>query len=193
MFASLFINDLVSAWERSQDTFWPQTLLFLSLTLRALGLALLIGIPAGTLLTRLPRVAGPVIAVLAMLQTIPSLVLLGLLIPLVGIGQTAALFAAVVYSLFPIVLNTFVGITQVPAAIRDAARGMGMTDGQILRTVEIPLAMPVILAGVRTGAVYASAMIVISAIVGAGGEAGGWLCAVEGVPSGRVGCDRGIG
>ena len=169
MFASVFINDLVSAWERSQDSFWPQTLLFLSLTLRALGLALLLGIPAGTLLTRLPRVAGPVIAVLAMLQTIPSLVLLGLLIPLLGIGQVPALFAAVVYSLFPIVLNTYVGITQVPSAIRDAARGMGMTDGQILRNVEIPLAMPVILAGVRTGTVYASAMIVISAYIGAGG------------------------
>jgi osmoprotectant transport system permease protein len=169
MFASGFINDLANAWERSQDSFWPQTLLFLSLTLRGLGLALLVGIPAGVLLTRLPRVAGPVTAFLAVVQTIPSLVLLGLLIPILGIGQQPALFAAVVYSVFPIVMNTFVGITQVSPPVRDAARGMGMTSRQILWNVELPLAFPVILAGIRTGAVYASAMIVISAYIGAGG------------------------
>jgi osmoprotectant transport system permease protein len=121
-------------------------------------------------LTRLPRVAAPVIAVLALVQTIPSLVLLGLLITLLGkVGEQPALIAAVVYSLLPVVLNTYVGITQVAPAIRDAARGMGMTVGQILWNVELPLALPVMLAGVRTGAVYASSMIVIGALVGAGG------------------------
>jgi len=169
MIAANIIPNLAQAWDRSQDTFWPQTALFISLTLRALGLALLLGIPLGILLTRLPRVAGPVIAFLAVLQTVPSLVLLGLLIPLLGIGQQPALFAAVVYSLFPIVMNTVVGITQVSAPIRDAARGMGMTTRQILWNVELPLGFPVILAGIRTGAVYASAMIVISAYIGAGG------------------------
>jgi osmoprotectant transport system permease protein len=169
MFATAFLNDLASAWDRSQDSFWPQTLVFLSLTLRGLGLALLVGIPAGIFLTRLPRIAGPVIAVLAVVQTVPSLVLLGLLIPILGLGQQAALFAAVVYSVFPIVLNTFVGITQVSPPVRDAARGMGMTGRQILWYVELPLGFPVILAGVRSGAVYASAMIVISALIGAGG------------------------
>jgi osmoprotectant transport system permease protein len=168
MFA-ISLNELTSAWERSQDTFWPQTLLFLSLTLRGLGLALLVGIPVGILLTRLARVAGPVLAVLAVVQTIPSLVLVALLMPLLGIGQQPALFATVVYSLLPIVMNTYVGITQVSPAIRDAARGMGMTGRQILWHVELPLAFPVLLAGVRTGAVYASAMIVISAYIGAGG------------------------
>lgn len=169
MFAATFITDLVSAWERSQDTFWPQTLVFLSLTLRGLGLALLIGIPGGLVLTRLPRVAGPVIAVLGLLQTVPSLVLLGLLIPVLGLRETPAVFAAVVYSLFPIVMNTCVGITQVSPAIRDAARGMGMTRGQILWNVELPLAFPVMLAGIRTGAVYASGVIVICTYIGAGG------------------------
>jgi osmoprotectant transport system permease protein len=169
MFAAGFFNDLASAWERSQDTFWTQTLVFLSLTLRALGLALVVGIPAGMLLTRLPRVATPAIAALAVLQTVPSLVLLGLLMPLLGIGPSSALFAAAVYSVFPVVLNTYVGITEVAPAVRDAARGMGMTDSQILRTVELPLAFPIILAGVRAGAVYASAMVVIGALIGAGG------------------------
>jgi osmoprotectant transport system permease protein len=169
MFAVSVFTELASAWERSRDTFWPQTLLFLSLTLRALGLALLVGLPAGLVLIRLPRLAAPVIAALGLLQTVPSLVLLGLLIPFLGIGQPPALFAAVVYSLFPIVMNTYVGITQVSPAVRDAARGMGMTRRQVLWNVELPLAFPVILAGVRTGAVYASGMIVISALIGAGG------------------------
>ncbi len=164
-----FFTDLASAWERHSDTFWPQLWLFVSLTLRGLGLALLLGIPAGLLLTRTPRVATPVIGVLAIVQTFPSLVLLALCIPLLGIGQPAALFAAVVYSLFPIVMNTYVGIIQVNPAVRDAARGMGMTNTQILWNVELPLAFPVLLAGVRTGAVYATAMIVISAYIGAGG------------------------
>src|SRR5205085_9528274 len=121
-----FLTDLASAWERSQDTFWPQTGLFVSLTLRGLGLALLIGIPAGLALTRLPRLAGPVIGLLALLQAFPSLILLALAIPYLGIGEPPVLLAAVVYSLFPIILNTYVGVIQVSPAIRDAARGMGM-------------------------------------------------------------------
>lgn len=169
LFSSFSVHDLVNAWERSQDTFWPQTFLFLSLTLRALGLALLAGIPAGIMLTRFPRLANPVVDLLGVLQTVPSLVLLGLLIPFLGIGQTPALFAAVAYSLFPIVLNTYVGITQVSSSVKDAARGMGMTPRQVLWHVELPLALPVVLAGVRTGAVYASGLIVVGAFIGAGG------------------------
>jgi osmoprotectant transport system permease protein len=164
-----FFTELADAWQRSRDTFATQSLVFVLLTLRGLGLALLVGIPAGVLLTRLPRIAGPVVAVLAVLQTIPSLVLLGLTLPLIGLGPPAALFAAVFYSVFPIVLNTHVGITQVVPAVRDAARGMGMTGRQVLWHVELPLAMPVILAGARSGAVAASGMIVIAALAGAGG------------------------
>jgi osmoprotectant transport system permease protein len=151
------------------DEFWNQTLIFLSLTLRGLGVALVLGIPLGVVLSRLDRISAPVIAVLAVIQTIPSLALLALLIPFIGIGQRAAVFAAVVYSLFPIVLNTHVGIKQVPAAIRDAARGMGMTGWQVLWHVDLPLAFPVVLAGVRTGAVYAIGIVTVSALVGAGG------------------------
>jgi osmoprotectant transport system permease protein len=161
-------QELLNSWSRNED-FWEKTLTFLSLTVRALGLVLLLGIPAGVVLTRLPRLAAPVIAVLAMLQTVPSLALVGLVFPLVGIGAPAAIFAAVVYSLFPVVLNTHVGITQVSPAVRDAARGMGMTGRQILLGVELPLALPVILAGVRTGAVYAIGIITIAALLGAGG------------------------
>jgi osmoprotectant transport system permease protein len=169
MIAEAFGSSLIDAWSRSQDRFWEQGLLFLSLALRAVGLALLAGIPAGTLLARTPRLSSPIIATLALLQTLPSLALVGLLLPWLGIGQTAAVFVAVIYSLFPVVLNTYVGITQVPASIRDAARGMGMTSNQLLWQVELPLALPVILAGVRTGAVYAIGIVTVCALVGAGG------------------------
>jgi osmoprotectant transport system permease protein len=160
-------ESLLDFWTTAE--FWQETSTFLSLVLGSLGIALLIGIPVGILLTRLRRISGPVIAVLALLQTFPSLALLGLLIPVIGIGQPAAIFLAVAYSLFPVVLNTHVGITQVPAAIRDAARGMGMTEGQILRKVELPLALPVLLAGIRTGAVYAISIVTICALAGVRG------------------------
>jgi osmoprotectant transport system permease protein len=160
-------ESLLDFW--TTEEFWQETATFLSLVLGSLGIALLIGIPVGILLTRLRRISSPVIAVLALLQTFPSLALLGLLIPVIGIGQPAAIFLAVAYSLFPVVLNTHVGITQVPAAIRDAARGMGMTEGQILRKVELPLALPVLLAGVRTGAVYAIGIVTICALAGVRG------------------------
>ncbi len=160
-------ESLLDYWLTAE--FWQETATFLSLVLGSLGIALLVGIPIGILLTRLRRISGPVIAVLGLLQTFPSLALLGLLIPLLGVGQPAAIFLAVVYSLFPVVLNTYVGITQVSPAIRDAARGMGMTEGQILAKVELPLALPVLLAGVRTSAVYAISIVTICAFAAAGG------------------------
>lgn len=161
------VEKLLAHW--ADVEFWNATGIFLVLVLGSLGIALLLGIPAGIALTRLRRVSGPVIAALAVLQTFPSLALLGLLIPIVGVGQPAAIFLAVVYSLFPIVLNTHVGIMQVSPTVRDAARGMGMTGGQILRRVELPLALPVVLAGVRTGAIYAIGIVTLCALAGAGG------------------------
>jgi osmoprotectant transport system permease protein len=158
---------LLEAW--SGQEFWAQTAVFLVLVLGSLGIALLAGIPVGILLTRARRLATPVIAALGVLQTFPSLALLGLLIPVLGVGPRAAIFLAVVYSLFPIVMNTYVGINQVSPAIRDAARGMGMTGGQILRRVELPLALPVLFAGIRTGAVNAIGIISFCALAGAGG------------------------
>jgi osmoprotectant transport system permease protein len=158
------IQNLLDAWTTAE--FWEETSTFLSLVLGSLGIALLVGIPIGILLTRVPRIAAPVIAVLGVLQTFPSLALLGILIPVLGIGEPAAIFLAVVYSLFPVVMNTYVGITQVPAAIRDAARGMGMTGRQILTRVDLPLSLPVVLAGVRTGAVYAIGIITVCAVAG---------------------------
>jgi osmoprotectant transport system permease protein len=161
-------STLLDVWTGTE--FWGETAAFLSLTLQGLGIALFLGIPAGVLLTRAPRVAPPVINVLALLQTFPSLALLGLLIPIpwLGLSPPAYVLLAVLYSLFPITMNTYVGITQVSPAIRDAARGMGMTGGQVLWNVDLPLAFPVLLAGVRTASVASIGIITVCALAGAG-------------------------
>jgi osmoprotectant transport system permease protein len=157
---------LFEVWTSS--TFWEEAWQFVSLTFQGLGIAVLLGIPLGIWLTRLPRIADPVTNLLALLQTFPSLALLGLLIPLMHLKPSTYVFLAVAYSLFPIVLNTHVGITQVSPAVRDAARGMGMTGTQVLWSVDLPLAFPVILAGVRTAAVVSIGIITICAFAGAG-------------------------
>ncbi len=163
------LASFLQAFEQHRATFAAQTGVFLSLAAEGVGLALILGVPLGVVLTRFRRLADPSISALALIQTIPSLALLGLLIPLLGIGRPPALTAAVLYSLLPIVMNAYVGIVQVPASVRDAARGMGMTSGQMLWRVELPLALPVILAGVRTGVVYALGVITVCALAGSGG------------------------
>ena len=135
------------------------------------ALALLIGLPFGIALTRLPRIAPAVISILGTLQTIPALALLGFCISVLHlIGSPVAVIAAVVYSIFPIALNTYTGIVQVDPRLKDAGRGdRHERSVRCLRHVELPLAMPVLLAGVRTlGAVLLDrASSPISAIVGA--------------------------
>jgi osmoprotectant transport system permease protein len=131
-----------------------------------------IGVPLGVLLTRRPRWRGPVLGLANVLQTVPSLALFGFLIPLPllgGIGARTAVVALVVYALLPVVRNTYTGIAGVDPAVREAARGMGMTDGELLRLVELPLAAPVILAGVRIATVVGVGTATIAAAIGAGG------------------------
>lgn len=138
----------------------------------ALGLAVLLGVPAGLLLTRRRRLAPLLLGLATALQTIPSVALLGLLmmLPLVGgIGRVPAVAALFIYSLMAILENTFTGILQVDAAVVDAGRGLGMTDGQILLLVELPQALPVIVAGVRISAVLCIATATVASYVGAGG------------------------
>jgi osmoprotectant transport system permease protein len=138
----------------------------------AIFVAVAIGVPTGILLTRYRAWRGPVLGVANVMQTIPSLALFGFLIPLPfigGIGSRTALVALVVYSLLPIIRNTITGIMSVEPSVREAAVGMGMTDGQILRQVELPLAMGVIVTGVRVATVIAVGVTTIAAAVGAGG------------------------
>jgi osmoprotectant transport system permease protein len=138
----------------------------------AIGCALLIGFPLGVLMTRKPSLGRPILAFANVVQTIPSLALFGFLIPVPfigGIGSQTAILALFLYSLLPIIRNTFAGISGVDPAIREAGRGMGMTDRQLLWQVEIPLAMGVIFAGIRVATVIAVGVATIAAAVGAGG------------------------
>lgn len=138
----------------------------------AIGIAVLVGIPLGILITRKPEFRKPILGFANVLQTIPSLALFGFLIsvPLLGgIGNTPAIIALTLYSLLPIIRNTYTGIAGVDPAIREAGRGMGMTDRQLLLQVEIPLALGVILAGVRVATVIAIGIATIAPAIGAGG------------------------
>jgi len=143
-----------------------------SLVAISTAIALVIGVPLGVLLTRRPALRTPVLGLANVFQTVPSLALFGFLIPLPfigGIGATTAIVALVVYALLPIVRNTYEGIAGVDAAVREAARGMGMTDWQLLTQVELPLGLGVILAGVRIATVVSVGTATIAAAIGAGG------------------------
>jgi osmoprotectant transport system permease protein len=151
---------------------WRLTLEHLVLVGASTGLAVAVGVPAGVLLTRLPRLRAPVLGTANVLQTVPSLALFGFLIPLPligGIGARTAIVALVVYALLPIVRNTYTGIAEVDPAVRDVATGLGMTSAQRLALVELPLAMPVVLAGVRVAVVIGVGVATIAAAIGAGG------------------------
>ena len=155
---------------------WPELLLLVRqhivLVFISILVAVIIGVPVGILLTRYRALHGPVLGIANVMQTIPSLALFGFLIPLPfigGIGSRTALVALVVYSLLPIIRNTVTGILGVEPSVREAAVAMGMTDGQVLRQVELPLAMGVIVTGIRVATVIAVGVTTIAAAVGAGG------------------------
>lgn len=142
----------------------------LVLVLASLALAVAVAVPLGVAAHRLPRLAAPVMAVTGLMQTLPSLALLAFLIALVGrIGFLPALLALFVYALLPIVRNTHAGLQAVPAGLPQAALALGMTRGQALRAVELPLALPTLLAGVKTAAVTNVGTATVAAFVGAGG------------------------
>ncbi len=136
------------------------------------GMAILIGIPLGILITRQRNLAKPVFGVVNVIQTIPSLALFGFLIPIPfigGIGPRTAIIALFLYALLPIIRNTYVGITNIDPAIREAGTAMGMTNWQLLTQVEIPLALGAIMAGVRIAVVISVGIAPIAAAIGAGG------------------------
>ncbi|MFC4617722.1 osmoprotectant update ABC transporter permease/substrate-binding subunit OpuFB [Camelliibacillus cellulosilyticus] len=135
----------------------------------ALFFAVLIAIPLGVYLTKKQKMAEGIIGVTAVLQTIPSLALLGLLIPLFGIGKVPAIIALVAYALLPILRNTYTGIKEVDPSLIEAARAMGMNPRKRLLKVELPLAMPVIMAGIRTAMVLIVGTATLAALIGAGG------------------------
>jgi osmoprotectant transport system permease protein len=144
----------------------------LLLVVNAMVVAIAIGVPLGIFLTRRPKARPWLLGFANIMQTIPSLALLGFLIPIPfigGIGKRTAIVALVLYALLPILRKTFVGILGVEAAVCESAVAMGMTDGQLLRQVQLPLAAPTIMAGIRVATVTTIGTATIAAIIGGGG------------------------
>lgn len=143
----------------------------LSLTALSVLLAALVGIPLGIALTRWPALAPPVLAGAGVLQTIPALALLAFFIPIpgLGLGPRSAILALALYALLPILRNTWTGLRSVDAGVLEAARGMGLSPRQVLTLVELPLAVPTIMAGLRTSAVITVGGATLAAFIGAGG------------------------
>ncbi|WP_210547226.1 ABC transporter permease [Rhodoferax sp. PAMC 29310] len=140
----------------------------------AIGLAILTGVPIGIAITQNKRVASIVLYVAAIVMTIPSIAMFGVMIPVLskfghGIGYVPAVIAVLLYSQLPIIRNTYTAINNVEPALREAARGMGMTAIQRLISVELPIALPVIMAGVRSAVVLSIGIMAIAAYIGAGG------------------------
>ncbi|WP_426339851.1 glycine betaine ABC transporter substrate-binding protein [Pseudoduganella sp. S-14] len=158
-------------WRRLfADDFWPQTRQHIVLVALSVAMASAVGIPLGILAAYRPRLRQPVMAAAGILQTIPSLALLAMLIPLLGtIGTMPALCALFVYALLPIIRNTCTGISGVPQGLKQAAEALGLRSMQRLKEIELPLAAPVILAGVKTAAVMSVGTATIAAFIGAGG------------------------
>lgn len=135
----------------------------------SLAMGIVVAVPLGILLSKYEKISNGVMGVASVLQTIPSFALLALMIPVFGVGKKTAIAALFIYSLLPILRNTFLGLTSVTPSAVDAAKGMGMEERQILTKVKIPLALPVIMSGIRLSAVYVLAWTTLAAYVGAGG------------------------
>ncbi|UTH14312.1 ABC transporter permease/substrate-binding protein [Macrococcus equipercicus] len=163
------MNDLMNTLTERKGELLTALFEHIQLSFIALLIAMLIAVPLGILLTRRQKIAEPIINIAAVLQTIPSLALLGLMIPLFGIGRIPAIIALVIYALLPILRNTYTGIKEVDPSLKEAASGIGMNPFRRLTKVELPLAMPVIMAGIRTAMVLIIGTATLAAFIGAGG------------------------
>lgn len=152
---------------------WPEileaTFIHIQLVFFSMIMAIIIGGILGIIITRVPSLVGIVLGGTGIMQTIPSLAVLGFMIPIFGIGVKTGIAALFLYSLLPIVRNTYVGIKDIDPATIEAAKGMGMTDMQILFKVQLRLAVPMIMAGIRTSAVINVGNATLAAFIGAGG------------------------
>lgn len=139
------------------------------MSLISLGLGVIVAVPLGIFLSQVPKVANIVISIVSVLQTIPTLALLALMIPFLGVGKVPAIVALFIYSLLPILRNTYLGMSNVNPDLLDAAKGMGLKRMQIIRQVQLPLSIPVIMAGIRLSTVYVIAWTTLASYIGGGG------------------------
>ncbi len=161
--------DFISYIRENQETFLRLLTQHLQLTLYSVALGLLIALPLAVLASRIGPLARPMTWLAAIGQTIPSLAVLALMLPLLGIGFQPSLFALTIRAILPIFLNAYVGITNADQAVVDAARGMGASNAQLLFMVEIPLASPVLFAGIQTATVQNIGLATLAAFIGGGG------------------------
>ena len=152
-------------WDQVAIALWEHV----AISLTALSIAFVLSLAIGIVAARRPRIYAATLGIAGFLYTIPTLAFLALLIPIVGLGRTNAIIAMVAFSLLILIRNVATGIRNVPADVVDAARGMGMSAAQILARVELPLALPVIVAGLRIAAVTVISVTVVAAYVNAGG------------------------
>ncbi len=166
------INGIISLFDYMADNSSQLLNLLIEhiqLTATAVGIAILIGVPLGILISYVRVLSKPIIGVANVVQAIPSMALLGLAIPLLGIGVLPSVFMVTLYSLLPIIKNTYTGIANIDPELVEAAKGIGLTRWQVLYKVKIPMALPVIMAGVRISAVTAVGLMTMAAFIGAGG------------------------
>lgn len=165
------LKDMLSIFTDRADFFWELLLEHLEIALVSILIAILFGGLVGILISEFPKAARPALGVINFLYTIPSISMLGFLIPFSGVGNATAIIALAMYALLPMVRNTHTGITNVDPSILEAAKGMGGTKAQILFKIKLPLAMPVIMSGVRNMVTMTIALAGIASFIGAGG---GW-------------------
>jgi osmoprotectant transport system permease protein len=163
------MNGLIEFFSEYGSQLATKTWEHLYISFIALFLGIVVAVPLGILLTRVPKIAGFVLGVVGVIQTFPSLAILAFFIPLLGIGKTPAIVALFLYSMLPILRNTFIGVKGVNQNLVEAGRGMGMTAFERTMNVEIPLAIPVIMAGVRLSAVYLIGWATLASFIGGGG------------------------
>lgn len=163
------LRELIQYFSVSGDEVLALLMEHIQLTALALLAAIAIGIPLGILISYVKPASKPVLAFANLVQAIPSMALLGLAIPILGIGMKPAVFLVVIYSLLPIIKNTYAGLMNISPQMLEAAEGIGLTRKQILFKVQIPMALPVIMTGVRISAVSAVGLMTLAAYVGGGG------------------------
>lgn len=163
------MDTLTSFFQENGADLWRLTLEHIGISALSVTLGILAAVPLGVLLTRSGRLASWVMGFVSILQTIPSLALLALMVPVFGVGTLPAVVALFLYSLLPILRNTYYGIQNVDPDLKDAAKGMGMTSWQILRKVELPQAAGIIMTGIRLSTVYVIAWAALASYIGGGG------------------------
>lgn len=146
-----------------------KTMEHLYISVIALILAIIFSVPLGILLTRTKRLAKVSLTIASVLQTIPTLAVLALMIPLFGVGKVPAIVALFFYVLLPILNNTIIGVESIDKNVREAGKSMGMTEFQLMKGVELPLALPMILSGIRLSSVYVISWATLASFIGAGG------------------------